>query len=1686
LLFFLFLSHSTNGQVIAGIRANGRIMVHGDTLRVCKGSSVTYQSAAQGSLVIDWRFTNGGTTTSASGLGPITINYNTNGFDTAFQKVTGGAFADSTFIIIAISDIKPVAGFNFSPDNVCGNENIQFTNTSSTGEPLSFLWNFGDASGSTAQHPTHQFLTAIGPPGTQQFPVKLVVTNVNGCRDSVTNPVTIRKVPDASIGNGDPLVTFGLFNGFATFKKCNNIPSYNFKFKNLSSTIALNTAYTIHWGDGSPDSVFNSWSAATIIGHNFPLGSSTMELRVTGPDGCIGIKKYLVFLGTIPAGGLASLGNTDICSSDSLRFLITNVDNNPPGTTYTFLINDGSQAQVFQHPPPSIVAHYFNVGSCFYSSNNGISTYQNAFGAYLTIENPCGSNSASVVPIYVSGKPRPAIYLPTPVVCVNTAVNIINNSSYGNVINSTGTFTSECINNGKKVWAISPSSGYTLLSGSLGSLNGNNINGSAWSDGTNSLNVLFTAVGTYTIRIYIYNDRCGIDSTERVICVRNPPQSSFTLGQHSSCGPIALTPTNTSPAGGCQGDDYDWQISYSDPKGCATASSPAYSFINGTSNTSTAPTIQLNKIGQYIIKLFVRAHNSPYGCPEVYSSDTFYIKGPPVASINGVGTICINNSISPAAIVNNCYAPGPFVYQWNFPGGNPASTTGDSPGPVLYGSAGTYPVQLIAIDSSCLLSDTVAINITVNPAPTAEAGNNNSVCSGTQVQLGIPGVSGVTYQWNPVTGLNNPSIANPILLTSYTGSGNDTTYTYYLTASAGSNCTSLDSVKITVKRMPALTVTPAAAEMCIGSNITITAAGAESYSWSPATGLNNVNTSTVIASPAATTTYTIIGSMSNGCFMSRSATVTVHPDADANFVAPDSVRCAPVNIDTIISNVAFPAGNSLYNWYANNQLIGTNTSGSVPSFTILQPGDTVMIKLVALSPFGCKPDSVQKTFITRPSVTALFTKDRDSSCAPLLVNFTNTSTLLTSNIAFSWDFGNGITSSAIQPGTITFNTSPAFRDTVYHVVLKAFNGCDTSYFRDSVKVFANSKARFAVDTTRGCSPFTIHIQNTSLGNNGNYYWDFGDGQADTTHSLSSLLHTYYTGVIRNYTIRLISENQCTRDTQSLVIVVNPITIQPFVTAYGSDQSGCAPHLVTFNNSSIGAAQLTWNFGDNSPPVIIPNNQNSITHLYTSPGNYTVTIRLQNDCSDTTILRSIVVYDPPLAAFSADPLRACPEQVVTVSNNSTNANSYEWDWGDGNTSSFANGQHVYSTAGNYTIMLVAKKVQPAGFVCYDTTYHAVSIVDRIPALITVNPAKPCAPYNLQVSAGNISGYSAVDWTIYDSSTAQGVFHLSGPSASHVFTVPGSYRVKLVVRTTSACADSVTYQFNVHPTPKAAIDPPLIKTCNHDTLVHFAATVTKQGNEQVNFSWLVNGSIAGNTNPFQHAFTTDLYNHTPIEYSIQSLATNQAGCGDTSLSARLIVQPLPWPHIAVSPSLVIQQPDYTFSFTDTAITNANKTYTWYMGDKTQQTKNGRDISYQYGDTGTYKVKLLVSDFSTGCRAYDSTFVTIQYIPGYLYVPNAICVGCSNYSLRQFLPLAKGLKTYRLRVYNSWGQKIFETDKLDSNGSPSEPWKATFNGQVLQQDVYSWQIEATYINGVEWKGMLFPGSGKPAKAGFITVIK
>ena len=430
-----------------------------------------------------------------------------------------------------------------------------------------------------------------------------------------------------------------------------------------------------------------------------------------------------------------------------------------------------------------------------------------------------------------------------------------------------------------------------------------------------------------------------------------------------------------------------------------------------------------------------------------------------------------------------------------------------------------------------------------------------------------------------------------------------------------------------------------------------------------------------------------------------------------------------------------------------------------------------------------------------------------------------------------------------------------------------------------------------------------------------------------------------------------------------------------------------------------------------------------------------------------------------------------------------ANRYYWLWGDVDTSSSTKGNHVFESAGTFRIIHVAR-IDTLGCTSEDTISKEITVLEKIKAGIKVGSSGKCVPYTLNVSPVNATGARLIEWFFNDNGN---IIRKTGQAASHPFKVPGSYSVKLVIHTANACTDTATYNFKVYDIPTLNFDPLHTATCSHDTSVTFLANPSYSGTDALRYEWFIKDQLKGTSNPFVYPFRTSQVSDT---FTIKALALNSEGCGDTSKAGTIIILPVPEINIKFSPQSPIFEPDYTFTFSNTRPGNQNYIHRWSMGDRSLQTRDGTEITYTYGGTGTYKVKLNVTDFTNGCSNKDSVNVTILPVPGYLYVPNAMCLKCSNASLRRFLPLGKGLSTYHLRIFSPWGQLVFETKELNPDGSPIVAWNGTWlNSQneksVLEQDVFRWEIRATYKNGTEWKGMLYPQTGY-IKTGFITLIK
>ncbi|MBB6499808.1 PKD domain-containing protein [Pedobacter cryoconitis] len=628
--------------------------------------------------------------------------------------------------------------------------------------------------------------------------------------------------------------------------------------------------------------------------------------------------------------------------------------------------------------------------------------------------------------------------------------------------------------------------------------------------------------------------------------------------------------------------------------------------------------------------------------------------------------------------------------------------------------------------------------------------------------------------------------------------------------------------------------------------------------------------------------------------ISPAVTITVKPNAKANYTYSTDQGCVPLVLD--VKAVPYPDRNDIYTWYADGVQIGTGVN--FPGYTIKTSNASVVIKLVTTSSQGCSSDEFSHTFTTVDNVVPAFTQNILQGCGPLTVSFINTSSSLT-NATFKWDFGNGTTSSLIMPGPITFQPNPLGRDTTYNVSLTATTTCGKTIITSGVLVKAKPISVFSPDKTVGCSPMKVTFTNTSPGTADTYYYDFGDGTLLTKTDKSSVQHTYTTGAVQNYVVKMVAQNDCGRDESSYTIQVSPNTILPELVVNAPEKQGCAPLKVNFYNNSKGAGSFKYDFGDGST-MVTRTAPEVVTHTFTTAGTFTVTLTASNSCSDTTATETIQVLPQPSIAFSADVTLGCPGLPVQFKNTSTGGVGYLWDFGDGTTSAEFEPKHIFD--------------------------------------------------------GSQEFY----------------------------------------------------------------------------------TVTLQG-------------------------------------------TNSLGCTNSvSMNQYIHIVPPPVAQFSVSPSTLINIPDYTFQFQDQS-TGSPAIWSWDFGDKSSSSL--QSPKHTYPDTGTYVVTLKVTN-QQGCFTTTFKKVTIVGVPGYLYLPNSFMPGSQTPELRVFKAKGSGIKSWKMSIFNKWGQDLYETTKLD-DGSPAEGWDGILNGVPVPQDVYFWKVEVEFINGTEWKGMSY-GTSAPKRTGVIHLIR
>jgi PKD repeat protein len=404
---------------------------------------------------------------------------------------------------------------------------------------------------------------------------------------------------------------------------------------------------------------------------------------------------------------------------------------------------------------------------------------------------------------------------------------------------------------------------------------------------------------------------------------------------------------------------------------------------------------------------------------------------------------------------------------------------------------------------------------------------------------------------------------------------------------------------------------------------------------------------------------------------------------------------------------------------------------------------------------------------------------------------------------------------------------------------------------------------------------------------------------------------------------------------------------------------------------------------------------------------------------------------------------------------------------------------------YTLYMVAKNL--CGVINESARYPITIAAPITTALMSVSPLSAgnipagCAPY--MATFHNLSaGGSSYVYNVYDSNFGiiESIVNNTTDDQNYTFTKPGTYYVTIgVFSNCIAGKESAKLKVVIYPIPAPDFTASSTTDCTQLT-VNFTNNTPGDVNAPA-VSYTYDWDFGDGNHSSDYA-PTHTYDYKKSPYTVTLTATNNTGCTGIGVKTDyIIVHPPPGTDFTAMPDTITAIPNYHFDFQDR--TNIQPiSWFWDLGDGTTSTR--QNPSHTYADTGKYVVKLTtVTQF--GCTETKIHTVQITGVPGQLYVPNAFIPTSLSTELRTFTVKGSGIKSWSLRIFNTWGQMVFETSKLNSKGEPLEFWDGRFKGQDAQQGVYAWQISATFINGTEWKGMTYKGEA-PKRAGTLNLIR
>jgi len=952
-------------------------------------------------------------------------------------------------------------------------------------------------------------------------------------------------------------------------------------------------------------------------------------------------------------------------------------------------------------------------------------------------------------------------------------------------------------------------------------------------------------------------------------------------------------------------------------------------------------------------------------------------------------------------------------YLWDF--GDGSATAQKSPGHLFQNliqpADTTYQVKLIAT-SRYYCRDTATTTVTVRPFIKASfTVDTTRGCADFTIKITNSSRGAISsYNWNFGDGQTSTTSAPSFTKTYSNNTSTKVNRNLQLIVSNAAGCTDTLIRTITVLPKVFASYTASAVDGCNPLTVTFTPGSNNAnvtYLWE--FGDNN---SSSLQSPTHTfenntntiKTYTtkLTVTSEDFCVATFSNNITVREKIEANF-SIDKVRgCS--GFYSNIQNLSF-GGNAIvnYTWnFGDGSPLWIRTPANQPNtfnHQYINNGNnpvTYNLQLTVNNSFGCT--STKTVPITvNPGVAASFTTSTTQGCNPLSVTFTNTTDMNKAS-SIKWEFDDNTSStdpvvthvySHLEPNTKVYNARL--------IAVSANTGCiDTTVA--PITVYSYIHADMAVDTSIGCSPLPVNINNLSAGGISQYNWNFGDG-ATSNSSASSLSHTYVnktnnpTPQVR--TLKLVVSNaQGCKDSTQLNITVKPEALAQFAV---SRTDSCTPFNVRFTNQSNSiSTSYFWDFDDGSNSVDT-HPVHTFTNTSASDRTYNVKLRATTaqGCTDDTIV-PVTAFAYIQAGFSVDDALICSHTPVHISNIAQGGIAQvKWDMDGNGSTEYTNNASTFTypfiNNTNSDLNLLIKQVVKNNHACYDSTTTWITVKPRVLASFTVDKDEGCNPVSVVFT--NTSNIKDNVGTTFLWDFADGSYH-TGKDATHTFynfsAKDSVYPVKLTVTSDYQCADDTTVNITAFPEVNANFSLSVPSACSYENFI-----VTNNSSPGVSHSyWDFTGTGSQNLEINSASFQRFLVNTdtVPKTYQIRLVAKNNHACYDT-MYRNIDIMPIVISNFSMDVDSGCQPLQVNFTNLANIRNTAGTQFRWQFGDGAEY--HGRDTAHTY-------INLTANDISypvtlTTTSNYNCSHDTTKYVNVYAFIDAQISLpsslACSN---------------------------------------------------------------------------------------------